>query len=122
MVYYLFRIESFYSTAVGSEEILGALSEMGCTLLKLTELSSEVIKTKELYLFFQKSIADALAASAEKKKRVKIMDTWMTDFYRLAKVAIGLDNLLELLGFEVSQAAVLKADRKARKEGSFNFD
>ena len=96
---YVEQANAFYTNLLNDPELLGIMAEFGCTIEKLKaehELVRKLIVKVEAHA---KETGEAQTATEKRDKKIDELDSWLSDFKKIVKVAFEDDRQkLEKLG------------------------
>jgi hypothetical protein len=98
---WLDEARQFYSNALASQEIMEKMAGLAVTSEKLEKGQSQLEDVKKAEEYQKKCKGEAMAATQELHQALEEMDEWMTDFYKVARVALKGSQRLESLGIKV---------------------
>ena len=95
-------VRKFYSVAIAEPEIQTKLSRLKITLSDLNETQALIPQVEALRVAYLKEKGESQDATTLKDNAFSKLDTWMSEFYAVAKIAMeDHPQLLEALGLIV---------------------
>ncbi|NJN59574.1 MAG: hypothetical protein HC879_19845 [Leptolyngbyaceae cyanobacterium SL_5_9] len=99
---WLAQANQFYTNLLNAPELLTQLREYGITADKLQAGQAEVLAVDAANLSQKTEKGDAQTATQAKEKAIAALQSWMSDFTGIARLALESDRqLLEALGIVV---------------------
>jgi len=79
--------EFFYSLALSDEEILAALALYGYPKERLSKFYASLLECKEAYKAYTTQHSAAVEATRIRDLKIKELDSWMYEYFTMAKIA-----------------------------------
>lgn len=98
---WLAEARQFYSNAMASDEIMEKMAKFAVNREKLEKGQRQLEDVKKAQEYQKKRKGDAMAATEELHQALEQMDEWITDFFKVARIALKGSQLLEALGIKV---------------------
>jgi len=111
---WLAQANQFYANLLNAPELLTQLREYGITADKLQAGQAEVQAVDAANLSQKTEKGDAQTATQTKEKAIAALQSWMSDFTRIARLALESDRqLLEGLGIVVKSRNTSSGERRS---------
>ncbi|MCP5102361.1 MAG: hypothetical protein GY950_03230 [bacterium] len=98
---WLEEARQFYTNALKEPAILEKFSKFGITAKRLRNEKKMLEKIEKAMANQEKKAAEAMKITLERKKTVKELEQFMSEFYTILRIALGNSQLLEAVGITV---------------------